>query len=101
MTFRRISRSIFYLFILFVIVLLLAPEWSASASNESKLQSIVGLREYDFLVWESNAFRNKGETILAGGQQYLNEQARKQVVLDYLDAGLPSPTDGRGNQPTL
>jgi hypothetical protein len=66
-------------------ILLLAPEWTASASEESRLQSIVGLQEYDFLVWESNSFLDKGETILSGGQQFLDEQTRKEVVLNYLE----------------
>jgi hypothetical protein len=85
MIIRRLFRTIFFLLVILAIILLLAPEWSESASEESHLQSIVGLREYDFLVWESSAFLNKGETILAGGQQYLDEQTRKQIVLDYLE----------------
>lgn len=85
MIIRRLFRNIRFLLVLLAIILLLAPEWAESASDESHLQSIVGLREYDFLVWESNAFLNKGETILAGGQQYLDEQTRKQIVLDYLE----------------
>jgi hypothetical protein len=85
MIIRRLFRNVRFLLFILAIILLLAPEWSESASEESHLQSIVGLREYDFLVWESNAFLSKGETILAGGQQYLDEQTRKQIVLDYLE----------------
>jgi hypothetical protein len=84
MILRRVFRTLFYFFVFLCLVILLAPEWSASASEANQLQSIVGLYEYDFLVWESNAFINKGETILSGSQQFLDEQTRKQVVLDYL-----------------
>lgn len=85
MVIRRIFRALSFLLLALTVALLLAPEWSASASEESKLQSIVGLLEYDFVVWESSAFLNKGETIFSGGHQYLDEQTRKKVVLDYLD----------------
>lgn len=85
MRIRRILNGTLFALILCTVALLLAPEWSAAASEESRLQSIVGLLEYDFLVWESDTFLNKGETALAGGQKYLDEQSRKEVVLDYLD----------------
>lgn len=85
MLIRQIFRSLRFLVFFLAVLLLLAPEWSASASEDSKLQSIVRFLEYDFLVWESNAFLNKGETLLSGSHQYLDEQTRKKVVLDYLD----------------
>lgn len=85
MLIRQIFRSLLFLVLFLAVILLLAPEWSASASESTKLQSIVGLLEYDFLVWESDAFLNKGETILSGSHQYLDEQTRKTVVLDYLE----------------
>ncbi len=84
MVIRRISRVIRLTAIAVLAILLLSPEWSAIASEESQLQSIIGMRQYDFLVWESNAFLNKGETVLAAGQTYLDEETRKAVVLDYL-----------------
>ena len=85
MLIRQIFRSLLFLVLFLTVVLLLAPEWSVSASEDTKLQSIVGLLVYDFLVWESDAFLNKGETILSEGHQYLDEQTRKTVVLDYLE----------------
>jgi hypothetical protein len=84
MKIRRILRSALLLLLLLGSTLILAPEWSKSASEDTLLQSIVGLREYDFVVWESNAFGKKGEAILSGGQQFLNGEARKELVLDYL-----------------
>jgi hypothetical protein len=84
MSLRRFVRSARVLAFAFLTILLLAPEWSALASEESHLQSIVGMRQFDFLVWETSAILNKSKAILAAGQQYLDEQARKAVVLDYL-----------------
>ena len=85
MLLRRWFRAVKIILAVVLLVLLFAPEWSTFANEENRLQSIVGLRQYDFLVWESQALLKKGETILAGGQEYLDEQARKQVVLDYLE----------------
>jgi hypothetical protein len=67
-----------------VVILLLAPEWPAFADERYRLQEIVGLREFDFLVWESDALLNKGESTLAAGHRYLDEAEQKEVVLDYL-----------------
>ena len=84
MLLRRTIRGVLLFLIVLAAILLLAPEWSASASEESRLQSIVGLLEYDFLVWESDAFFGKGQTALSRGPQFLDEASRKQVVMDYL-----------------
>ncbi|MFN2180394.1 MAG: hypothetical protein ACK2UV_12980, partial [Candidatus Promineifilaceae bacterium] len=84
MIFRRILRTVLVLLMFFATILVLAPEWTKSANEDTLLQSIVGLLEYDFLVWESSAFGQKGEAILSGGQEFLSEEARKEVVLDYL-----------------
>jgi hypothetical protein len=84
MKIRRILRTVLLLLLLLASTLILAPEWAESANENTLLQSIVGLREYDFVVWESSAFGKKGEAILSGGQQFLNEEDRKELVLDYL-----------------
>ena len=62
------------------LVLHLAPEWPAFADEQYRLREIVGLREFDFLVWESEAFFDKGESSLAGGHRYLDEAAQKEIV---------------------
>lgn len=81
---RRILRRFILILLVFTTVLALAPEWSAFASEDTKLQGIVGPLEYDFVLWETSAFRNKGTAALAGGHQYLSETSRKEVVLEYL-----------------
>ena len=73
------------LFLIFLVLLvLIAPEWPAFADEKHRLKEIVGLREFDFLVWESNAFLDKGESLLVGGHRFLDEDSRKSLVLDYL-----------------
>lgn len=80
----RSLRFIKLLSIALLAVLLLAPERFATANEESRLQSIVGPREFDYLTWEVSAFRDKGIAALAAGHTSLDETARRRVVLDYL-----------------
>ena len=84
MNWRRWLRTVKFILLVLVVVLLLAPEWPAFADERYRLQEIVGLREFDFLVWESDAFLNKGESTLAAGHRYLDEAEQKGVVLEYL-----------------
>jgi hypothetical protein len=78
----RIGRLFIFL-LLFLI--LLAPEWPAFGDEEHRLMALVGLRQFDFLVWEAKAFTIKGEALLSNGHAYLSEAERKRVVLDYLE----------------
>lgn len=84
MRWRRILRSLLLVVLSGCLLFLLAPEWPAFASQDYRLRQIVGQREFDFLGWELNAFRAKGDAGLAGGQRYLDTAVRKQIVLDYL-----------------
>jgi hypothetical protein len=81
----RSLRVIKLLIIALLAVLLLAPERFATANEESRLQSIVGPREFDYLTWEVNAFSDKGLAVLTAGHTFLDEATRQQVVLNYLD----------------
>ena len=84
MNWRRWLRAVKLFLLVLVVILLLAPEWPAFADEQYRLREIVGLREFDFLVWESDAFLNKGESALAAGHRYLDSDAQKGVVLEYL-----------------
>ncbi len=68
-----------------LVTLLLAPERFVTADEDSHLQSIVGLHEFDYLRWEAQALGYKAVSILSGGKSFLDEARQKQVVLDYLD----------------
>lgn len=70
--------------VLLTYLLLIAPEWPAFGDEAYQLQALVGRRQFDFLVWELQAVGSKAEGILAGGHRYLDDDARRQVVLDYL-----------------
>jgi hypothetical protein len=78
----RLGRFLIYTLPLLI---LLAPEWPAYGDEEHQLMALVGLRQFDFLIWESQAFTTKAQAILSQGHTYLSQAERKTVVLDYLD----------------
>ncbi|MCI0396058.1 MAG: hypothetical protein L0332_30460 [Chloroflexi bacterium] len=68
-----------------LLVMVVAPEWPAFQDERYQLNAIVRQRHFDFLVWELEALAAKGEAILTAGHTYLDEESRKQLVLDYLE----------------
>ena len=64
--------------------MLIAPEWPAFGDEDYRLQRILQQREFDFLVWEVKAIVSKAQGVFGGGQQYVDETARQELVLDYL-----------------
>ena len=84
MNWRRWFRVAKIILLILLLILLLAPEWPAFADEKYRLREIVGLREFDFLVWESDAFLDKGKSSLAGGHRYLDEEEQQAIVLEYL-----------------
>lgn len=66
------------------LVLVIAPEWPVFADEWHQLKRLIGLGEFDFLVWEVEAIISKGEAELVGGHLYLDEATRREIVLSYL-----------------
>ncbi len=85
MRWRRLLRSLKLLFLILIFVALAAPEWPAFGDEAYQLRALVGLREYDFIVWELQAIAAKAEAMLAPDHTYWDEDVRRQVVSDYLD----------------
>lgn len=77
-------RALAYLFLIALFVPFVAPEWPAFADDFYQINAVVGLRRFDFLVWEAQAIWQKGQAALANDQAYLDETAQQQVVRDYL-----------------
>lgn len=65
-------------------LLIFARDWPPFGTEEEKLNAIVSQQQFDFLVWEANAFWVKAKAALTGGHLFLDEADRKQLVLDYL-----------------
>ena len=68
------------------LVLVISPEWPVFADEWHQLKRLIGLGEFDFLVWEVEALISKGEAQLAGGQLYLDESTQREIVLNYLQS---------------
>ena len=69
---------------LFIFVVIIGPEWPAFQDERYKLERILGQRYFDFVVWETRALAAKAEAALTSGQEYLNDDVRKELVLEYL-----------------
>lgn len=70
--------------VLLVGLLLFEREWPAFGTEDDQLNAIVSQDRFDFLVWETNAFLAKAQSILGKGHTFLDEAERKEVVLTYL-----------------
>lgn len=84
MLIRRLIFAFNALLAVIVGLLIFARDWPPLGTEEEKLNAIVSQQQFDFLVWEANAFATKAKAALTGGHLYLTEEERKQLVLDYL-----------------
>jgi len=82
---KRLFTAIRIVILVVVLVVITAPEWPAFQDERHKINAILGQRHFDFLVWEIGALFTKAEAAIAGGHSYLDEDARKEAVLEYLE----------------
>ena len=85
MWWRRSRLILKWLLVTAGFIVVVAPEWPAFQEERHRLQTLVGLREFDFLTWELNALWEKGAAEAGDGHAYLDEGARTDVVLSYLE----------------
>ncbi len=81
---KRLSIALRIAILLLILIAITGPEWPAFQDERHQINSILGQRHFDFLVWELGAISTKAEAALAGGQSFIDEDDRKQTVLDYL-----------------
>jgi len=81
---KRLSIVLRIAVLLLILIVVTGPEWPAFQDERHQINAILGQRHFDFLVWEIGAISTKAEAALAGGQQFIDEDDRKQTVLDYL-----------------
>ncbi len=84
MLLKRLFNFLKIVLIFIAFVLLAAPEWPIFQDERYVIDTILGQRYFDFVIWETNALAAKGEATLAGGQDYLGDETRKDTVLEYL-----------------
>ena len=85
MFWKRLITAVKLLIISLVFIIIAAPEWPAFQDERFKIDSILGQRYFDFVVWEAKALLAKGEASLNGSQAYLTADSRNEVVLNYVD----------------
>lgn len=71
--------------IVLLVLFLLAPSYPDLSDDWQRLVWLTGGRQFDFVAWEVETLLEKGNADLAAGHLYLDEVARKQVVLDYMN----------------
>ena len=81
---RTVARILYIALLIILCIFVFVPEWPEFGDEEHRLMTLVGLRQFDFLIWETNAFIAKAEAILSNGHAYLSDTERQRVVLDYL-----------------
>ncbi len=84
MQWRHLSHGLKCLILSLLLIALAAPEWPAFGDEAYQINALVGLRQFDFLVWETGAVAVKAEAALANEHSYLDEASRRQIVQDYL-----------------
>ena len=67
-----------------VFIVIAAPELPDFKDDRHKIDTIVGQRSFDFVVWEVEALLAKGLALLVGGQDYISVEERNSLVLEYL-----------------
>jgi hypothetical protein len=82
---KRLFAAIKILILVVFLIVLIGPEWPEFQDERYIINTILGQRHFDFLVWEVGALSNKAEAALAGGQTFLDDEQRKEEVLDYLE----------------
>lgn len=82
---RFVWHLIRFMFIAGVMIVMIGPEWPAFGDQPYRLRTIVGLRQFDFVMWEARAFEAKLVAILAGNEAFLAEAMQRQVVEQYLE----------------
>jgi hypothetical protein len=83
-TFGRLITPLRLLLLSLVFIIVMGPEWPAFQDERHQINVLVGQRHFDFLVWEARALAVKGESFLTNSHAYLDQETRRQIVLDYL-----------------
>ena len=82
---RRFVTTIKLLLVFGLFITVVAPEWPAFQDEGHRLNAIVQLRDFDFLVWFLDALAAKAGERAGLAHTFLPQKTRKEVVLTYLD----------------
>ena len=82
---RRLFTISRWLILTCLLVVTIAPEWPPFQDEYQRLRGLVGLREFDFLLWELDALQQKVTMLITNSDAYLDEDDRAIYFLEYLD----------------
>jgi hypothetical protein len=82
---RRLLTALWLCGLASLFIILAAPEWPAFQEERHQIETIIGQRHFDFLVWELEALAAKAEAALSGGHNHLDDATRRTFVLAYLN----------------
>lgn len=82
---RRIRLTVVYVVLFIVIAWGIHWEHVPPGSFGARLDRILRGHYFDFVTWETEALTDKLSQELTSPQDYLQDETRRQVVLDYLD----------------
>lgn len=85
MNWSRLGMVIKLLLVTTIFIVIIAPEWPPFRDERRQLDTIVGLRQFDFLLWGADAMLQKANAQAYNGQRYLSPEQRQETVLAYLN----------------
>jgi hypothetical protein len=69
-----------------VVAVTIGQEYSVPGANETRLARAVGNQYFDFAQWTIAALAEKGAQLVVPIDRYLNDDQRRQFVLDFMQA---------------
>ena len=84
MNWPKLRLRLRFLLLIFPLLFVFSYEWPPAGDEAYQLRAIIGDEQFDFLVWESQAFVAKANGLLVGGQEYMTAAEQKEIVLAFM-----------------
>ncbi len=82
----KIVRAVAMAFFFFAVATFIGQEYPVPGADETRLARAVGNQYFDFMQWTLEALAEKGAQIAVPVDRYLDDDQRRQFVLDYMQA---------------
>jgi len=79
---RVVTNVVFF----FAVALFIGQEYPVPGAHDTLLARAVGNQYFEFAQWTAEAFAEKGAQIAVPVERFLNDDQRRQFVLDYMQA---------------
>lgn len=84
MKWRSLYHRLRAIFIAMLVALFMTPQWPEFGKEAYQIETIIGQKQFDFLIWEVEALSAKLQALLPGSYQLLTPEQQQTFVLDYL-----------------